>query len=143
MQKRLLLLLTLTTLITGPLLLAACGNLRFPGVYRIDIEQGNIVDEEMLGNIKSGMTQAQVRFVMGAPQLIDPFDPNHWVYPYRLRRGDGTVVQSRIDLWFDENGVLARQEGSAVPAAARAHINTSGTGAASTTSGSPAIASPP
>ncbi len=137
MQKRLLLLLTLTTLITGPLLLTACGNLRFPGVYRIDIEQGNIVDEDMQGSLKAGMTEAQVRFVMGAPQLVDPFDSNHWIYPYRLRRGDGSVVQSRITLWF-EHGVLVRHEGTALPASARTHINTSGIGAASTATGTPA-----
>lgn len=123
MQNRLLLALavTLTTL-----LLAGCSGLRFPGVYRIDIEQGNIVDQDMLDKLRVGMTAAQARFVMGSPQLTDPFDPNRWVYLYRLRRGNGELVQNRVELWFAD-GKLTRWDGTALPAEARNKINTTGT----------------
>ena len=82
MQKR------LTILLTCVLLLAGCSGLRFPGVYRVDIEQGNIVTDDMVARLKAGMTESQVRYVMGTPQLTDPFEPGRWVYAYRLRRGD-------------------------------------------------------
>jgi hypothetical protein len=75
-------------------------------VYRIDIEQGNIVDAKMMERLRTGMTPDQVRYVLGSPQLTDPFDPTRWVYVYRLRRGNGELLESRINLLF-ENGVLA------------------------------------
>ncbi len=120
MQKRMLLACT-----CAAILLAGCSGLRFPGVYRIDIEQGNIVTDEMLGRLKTGMTAAQVRYVMGTPQIVDPFEPGREVYLYRLRRGNGDVVEAKLVLWF-EGGVLARQEGKALPPEARSRINTSG-----------------
>lgn len=117
MQKRLILALTCV------LLLAGCSGLRFPGVYRIDVEQGNIVTDAMLAQLKPGMTEAQVRYVMGTPQIVDPFEAGRQVYLYRLRRGNGDVVEARVVVWF-ENGALARWEGNAVPPEARSRINT-------------------
>lgn len=123
MQKHLLKLMVIS------LLLAGCSNLRFPGVYRIDIEQGNIVDAGMLEQLKPGLDPAQVRYVLGTPQLVDPFTPERWVYLYRLRRGSGDLVESRIVVWF-ENGVLARWEGQPLPPEARRQLDTSGIPAA-------------
>lgn len=120
MQKRLLpvtLAAFLAVLATG------CSQLHFPGVYRIDIEQGNVVDEKMLGALKPGMTPAQVRYVMGPPQMIDPFDASRWVYRYRLLRGNGKVVDNKVELRF-ENGALARWEGQALPPGTRYHSPT-------------------
>lgn len=121
MQKRMLLACT-----CAAVLLAGCSGLRFPGVYRIDIEQGNIVTDDMLSRLKTGMSVAQAHYVMGTPQIVDPFEPGREVYLYRLRRGNGNVVESKVVLWF-EGGVLARWEGKALPPEARARINTSGT----------------
>lgn len=117
MQKRLLLVLAV-------LLLAACSDMRFPGVYRIDIEQGNIVDEAMIGKLRIGMTETQVSFVMGSPQVNDPFDPGHWAYVYRLRKGNGEVTLNRIELFFTD-GTLARWEGKPLSDAERSRFNTS------------------
>lgn len=122
MQNRLLAILAITLSV---LLLSGCSGLRFPGVYRIDIEQGNIVDQTMLDKLRPDMTEAQTRYVMGSPQLIDPFEPGRWVYLYRLRRGNGELVENRIELWFAD-GKLARWDGAALPAAARNKINTTG-----------------
>ena len=57
-------------------LLAGCSSLRFPGVYRIDIPQGNVVTGEMLADLEPGMTPEQVRFVLGPSTLTDPFTPD-------------------------------------------------------------------
>lgn len=99
-------------------LMAGCSGLRFPGVYRIDIEQGNIVDDEMLAKLRVGMSEEQARFVMGSPQLRDPFEPGRWVYLYRLRRGNGELVENRVVLWFSD-GKLARWEGKGLPQSVR------------------------
>lgn len=123
---------TLPLLLLGVLLATGCSGLRFPGVYRIDIEQGNIVDADMLEQLKPGLDPAQVRYVMGSPQLADPFTPERWVYLYRLRRGDGELVSSRIVLHF-ENDRLVRWEGEALPVEARRKLSTAA-GATATTS---------
>lgn len=133
MQRRLPLLLL------GLMLLTACSGLRFPGVYRIDIEQGNLFDEAMLERLRPGLNPAQVRYVMGSPQLIDPFEPDRWVYFYQLNRGDGERLRGRVIIYF-ENGVLARHEGEALPVEARRRINTAlrDTGPEENTDGVPA-----
>ena len=63
-MRLLLILLSLTTL-------TACGWFGFPGVYRLDIEQGNIVTQEMAGQLQPGMTKRQVRFILGTPLVED------------------------------------------------------------------------
>lgn len=103
--------------------LAGCSNALFPGVYRIDIEQGNIVTQDMLDKLKAGMSESQVRYVMGSPQLTDAFEPGRWVYLYRLRRGNGELLAGKSVLHF-ENGALARWEGEATPEAARNRYST-------------------
>lgn len=105
-------------------LLAGCNNLRFPGVYRIDIEQGNIVTTEMMEKLRPGLNEEQVRFVMGSPQSIDPFEPGRWVYLYKLRRGNGEVIENKVVLWL-ENGKLTRWEGKALPESLRRLLSTS------------------
>ena len=46
------------------LALSACGSLEFPGVYKLTIQQGNIVSQEMIDRLKPGMTRSQVQFVL-------------------------------------------------------------------------------
>jgi len=101
--------------------LAGCSNLRFPGVYRIDVEQGNIVTSDMIEKLRPGLTEAQLRFVLGSPQIVDPFEPGRWVYLYKLRRGNGEVVDNKLVLWL-ENGALTRWEGGALPDSARRRL---------------------
>lgn len=85
-------------------LLAACSNFGFPGVYRIDIPQGNIVEEESVAQLQLGMTKEQVRYVMGPPVLHDTFEPSYWHYLYHLRQGkDDTIIEKRLTLRFEGN----------------------------------------
>jgi outer membrane protein assembly factor BamE len=111
----------LPILVAAALAIAGCSNLRFPGVYRIDIEQGNIVTQEMVEKLRPGLSEAQVRFVMGSPQIVDPFEPGRWVYLYNLRRGNGENVENRFVLWL-ENGSLVRWEGTPLPDSARRRL---------------------
>ncbi len=78
MQKTVQLFLAL--MITS--LLASCSYLKFPGVYRITIQQGNVITQEMIDQLKPGMTKRQVRFVLGTPLIDDPFVLDRWDYYY-------------------------------------------------------------
>ena len=51
-------------------------------VYRPDIKQGNFLKPNMIAQVKPGMTEAQVRFVLGPPMIRDPFHPDRWDYVY-------------------------------------------------------------
>ena len=81
--------------------IAGCDTLRFPGVFRIDIGQGNIITAEMIEKLKVGMTKRQVEYVMGSAMIKDPFSPNRWDYIYNYETGRGTFVENQLTLYFE------------------------------------------
>ncbi len=109
------LLLTSFTLV-GLLALAGCS---FPGVYKIDIQQGNVVTQDMIDQLRPGMTRKQVRFIMGNPLLIDTFHANRWDYLYSLQPGGGERQQERISLLFNGNDQLVSLSGDFKPGVSR------------------------
>ena len=104
-------------LLAGSLLiaLAGCGsNFGFPGVYRINVEQGNVVTEEMVEQLRPGLNRRQVRYIMGTPLIEDAFHENRWDYRYLLRNGNESLSETQLTLWF-EGDELARVEGTDAP----------------------------
>lgn len=98
MTKRLLNLTLLLTLLTG------CA-------YEIEIQQGNIITTAQVEQLKVGMDQKRVRFIMGSPLLQDPFHQQRWDYIFRLKSEERNVAPYRVTLYF-ENGLLQRIEKS-------------------------------
>ncbi|MEM1112384.1 MAG: outer membrane protein assembly factor BamE [Pseudomonadota bacterium] len=96
-------------------LLAGCGNFGFPGVYRINVEQGNIITQEMVDQLKPGMSRRQVRFILGTPLVNDTFNQDRWDYAYVLRNGTKVIEQSTLTVYF-EGDELIRVEGDLAPA---------------------------
>ncbi|MCG8668173.1 MAG: outer membrane protein assembly factor BamE [Pseudomonadales bacterium] len=82
-------------------LAAGCSGLRFPGVFRIDIGQGNIITTDMIEKLTVGMTKRQVEYVMGSAMIKDPFSPNRWDYIYNYETGRGTFVENQLTLYFE------------------------------------------
>src|SRR3954471_23306104 len=71
------------------LLLAGCSRVPIlPGLtpYRMDIQQGNYVTQDMVGKLKPGMSRAQVRFALGTPLVVDPFHSDRWDYVYVMEK---------------------------------------------------------
>lgn len=114
MQKAKLMLTGLTFL--GLAALAGCS---FPGVYKIDIQQGNVVTQDMIDQLRPGMTRRQVRFIMGNPLITDTFHANRWDYLYSLQPGGGARQQERISLVFDGNDQLVGLSGDFIPGQSR------------------------
>ncbi len=56
-------------------------------VYRVDVQQGNLLDDEDIEAVQVGMTRSQVRFLLGTPVVEDAFNHDRWDYVYYLRRG--------------------------------------------------------
>ena len=95
--------------------LIGCGsNFGFPGVYRINVEQGNVVTEEMVEQLRSGLNRRQVRYIMGTPLIEDSFHEDRWDYRYLLRNGNELLSETQLTLWFEEDE-LVRVEGPDAP----------------------------
>ncbi len=95
--------------------LTACSSFRFPGVYKIGIQQGHIITQEMVEQLKLGMNKRQVRFVLGNTLLPNTFNDDRWDYPYSVRRGSqGDITQYLYTVYF-ENDKLVKTEGDYLP----------------------------
>ncbi len=107
MRKLLILVSTIASLF-----LAACSSdpvvNRLPFVYRIDIQQGNVITQDMVNQLRPGMTKAQVQFILGAPLLTDPFHAQRWDYVYLYEpgtHGRRKTAEQHITLHFDGDTV--------------------------------------
>ena len=114
MQNTKLMLSSLT--LVGLLALAGCS---FPGVYKVDIQQGNVVTQDMIDQLRPGMTRSQVRFIMGNPLITDTFHPNRWDYLYSIQPGGSQRQQERVSLVFNANDQLAGLAGDFKPGVSR------------------------
>ena len=98
------------------LLLAGCSLDRIPLVNRPDINQGNIVSQEMINQLRPGMNRRQVTYLLGSPLLTDPFHDNRWDYVYSTEPSGEKREQRRVTLVF-ERDELIQLEGDFRPGA--------------------------
>ncbi|MFT7492332.1 MAG: outer membrane protein assembly factor BamE [Pseudohongiellaceae bacterium] len=87
--------------------LSACTSIGFPGVYRADVDQGNLMHKERLAEVKIGMKPRQVRRLLGTPLLTDTFTKNRWDYFYSLRQDKDIDVRHHITVFFEDDRVTA------------------------------------
>lgn len=112
------------------ILCASCGT-ALPTVkpYKLDVQQGNVVTSKMLLQLRPGMTQSQVRFIMGTPLIQDSFHGKRWDYVYQMREKGKITEQRRVILDF-ENDLLKSVRGDVVPSGSE--LTKPGDGAANT-----------
>lgn len=103
--------------------LTACGVTEKVRPFKIDVRQGNYVTQEMLAQLSPGLTEEQVRFIMGTPLLIDPFHANRWDYVYRYAPQGKVSEMRRVTLLF-KDAKLASVEGDVVAGLAAANSAT-------------------
>ncbi len=82
--------------------------------YRMEVVQGNVVTQDMVAQLRPGLTGDQVRTLLGSPLLTDVFHANRWDYVFTIRR-QGTAPQQRRVTVFFENDRVSRFEADAVP----------------------------
>jgi outer membrane protein assembly factor BamE len=93
--------------------LSGCGVPRIPGItpYKMDIQQGNFVTQEMVSQLKPGMSREQVKLILGTPLLTDIFHADkRWDYVYWREDEAGKREQRKIVVYF-EDGKLTRLAG--------------------------------
>ncbi len=86
-------------------------------VYKLNVQQGNIVTQEMLDKLNPGMDKRQVAFIMGNPVLKDTFSTRHWDYLYRQERRETNIKQYHIRVHFDQAQKYSHFEGELQKAA--------------------------
>jgi outer membrane protein assembly factor BamE len=93
--------------------LPACSVTKYLDPYLVDVRQGNYVTQDMVAQLKPGMTKDQVRFALGTPLVTDVFHGDRWDYVYRFKPGRGDLQQRHLSVFF-EQGKLARVGGDVV-----------------------------
>ena len=108
--------------VTLVLLLAGCKQVPvLPTLtpYKIDVQQGNYVTQDMVEKLRPGMTRSQVKFLLGTPLVVDPFRNDRWDYVYLYYKAGELAEQRRISVIFDKDK-LKRVDGDVVAAGADA-----------------------
>lgn len=85
----------------------------FLSPYKMEVRQGNYVDQDMLTKLKPGMSKDQVSFILGTPLVIDPLTPSNWNYVY-LSGTAGDVKRERVIVVIFEQDLLKKLEGDVV-----------------------------
>ncbi len=98
-------------MILASLIVQGCTTIanHFPGVYTLDIQQGNIIDQDMVDQLRPEMNKRQVVFIMGTPMLVDVFHPARWDYIYSNQPDGEPRVQKRLTLFFEDEKLVGVQ----------------------------------
>ena len=77
-------------------------------IYRIDVQQGNLLEDSDIEQVEVGMTRSQVQFLLGTPMVADSFHRDRWDYAYYLRHGKSRDIERRWLIVYFENERVAR-----------------------------------
>ena len=82
--------------------------------YKLQIIQGNELDQSILNTLQPGMTREQIQMRLGTPLLRDPFHANRWDYIFIVTRDNQIKEEKKLTLYFDNEGKLVHAEGNAL-----------------------------
>jgi outer membrane protein assembly factor BamE len=75
--------------------------------YKFAIPQGNYLNQQMLDQVREGMSREQVRMTIGSPLLTDIFHPNRWDYVFRFQYPNGDAELRKVTIVFREDRVAS------------------------------------
>jgi outer membrane protein assembly factor BamE len=118
--------LILPLLCTTTLVLSGCAKMaksdqyqtsvleKLPFVYKMTVQQGNVINEGQVAQLQPGMNKRQVAYLLGTPVLTDFFNADRWDYVYTIRRGHQPEEQHKLTIWFKDDA-LVRMDGNLQP----------------------------
>jgi outer membrane protein assembly factor BamE len=108
--------IVLATIICSSVLLSACSmpKLRLPRVHKLTVQQGNVITQKMVDQLKPGMTRSQVAFIMGEPIFQNSFTDERWDYIYTIELPGVFNSNTSLSLFFVDD-VLAYFTGDMIP----------------------------
>lgn len=103
--------IALLPLLCALLLALGCAPLT-PAIYKLDVRQGNLLEQDQVRRLTPGMSKRQVQALIGSPLLTDPFNQQRWdyVYLYYPRGNESQGVRRNLVLYF-QGELLERIEG--------------------------------
>ncbi len=101
------------TLLAPLLLLGGCSYSDIPFAYEVPVQQGNIITDDMVEELRPGMSRREVRFLLGTPAIDDLFRDDRWDYVHTDSPGGGGEPD-RLTVYFDGDR-LERVEGNLAP----------------------------
>ena len=81
-----------------------------PRVYQVVVSQGNLIDQDMMEKLEIGMTESQVKYVLGSPLITDTFTPNRWDYYTSVTQGDKKFTEKKLTLYFEDKKLIKWEE---------------------------------
>ncbi|WP_284377604.1 outer membrane protein assembly factor BamE [Litoribrevibacter albus] len=106
-QVKMRTILLLISILSTFSLLSGCSSLN---VFKLTIQQGNIIEDESLALLKPGMTEKQVQFVLGTPVIKDPFHPNQWDYYHSEKPGYEERTAYSVRVFFEDGKMTHYQK---------------------------------
>ncbi len=106
--KKLLSILVFITIATG------CSVNDLPFIYKVEVQQGNLLTKEELEKVKIGMSKRHITYLIGSPNIIDPFHKDRWEYIFTLKPGRGDYKENKITFLFDKDDKLTKIIGKGV-----------------------------
>jgi outer membrane protein assembly factor BamE len=88
------------------------------GIYKIDVNQGNFISQDMVDKLKEGQTKQQVRLVLGTPLVVSVFRENRWDYTYEYQKNGRVQTHRQFTVYFQGDS-LSRWEGDEMPKSAQ------------------------
>lgn len=76
-------------------------------IQKPEIEQGNIYTPAMVSQLHNGMSETEVREIMGNPMLVNIFTPGRIEYVYTYQTGNEKRTQKRVSLSFAGGRLVA------------------------------------
>ncbi|MAT50953.1 MAG: hypothetical protein CMK32_07205 [Porticoccaceae bacterium] len=104
-------------------LATGCSYFQFPGIHKVEVQQGNIITQDMIDQLRPGMTKSQVSYIMGTPMIADTFHQDRWDYYYSVKKEQDDHRKEHVIIFF-ENGKLSSIRGDYAPSGARADTTT-------------------
>lgn len=76
-------------------------------VYKQDVQQGNVLDEDNVAQLELGMTKRQVLVLLGSPSVQSPFHVNRWDYVNTFARRGGDPIKRVLTLRFEDERLVS------------------------------------
>jgi outer membrane protein assembly factor BamE len=78
-----------------------------PDGYEKDTQQGAVLSQTQIAELKVGMSKYQVKQIIGSPTIIDPFHNNRWDYINNSKIA-GKKQNFHLQLMFNDNNQLTK-----------------------------------
>ncbi len=85
-------------------------------VYKLAIQQGNLIEQKDINKLRLDLSKNQVVFVMGNPVVDDAFSDDKWIYINTfLDRNKGIDSSKRLELFFEDEKLVSAQGDFEIP----------------------------